>query len=150
GSDEDRRVFPLVFEYWTISFPNMPEITSGGIIATFDAMAEVMNGRGIYEMICTDTNLTPEMILSGKIVILDFPVKDSAKGGFMIQATWKLLFQQAVERRADKGLATARPVFLWEDEGHEFFSQHDVRFQPTARDVRACHVIMSQNIHNFL
>jgi hypothetical protein len=60
------------------------------------------------------------------------------------------LFQQAVERRADKGLKTARPAFLWEDEGHMFFSHNDVNFQPSARDCRAPHVILSQNIHNFL
>lgn len=150
GSDTDRRMFEQTLEYWTRTFPEIPEITRGGIVTSFDSMAETMNGRGIHEMLCVGTNLTPEMIMSGKIVILDFPVKEGVQGGLMIQATWKLLFQQAVERRADKGLPTARPVFLWEDEGHEFFSQHDVRFQPTARDVRASHVIMSQNLHNFL
>ena len=40
-------------------------------------------------------------------------------------------------------------VFLWEDEGHLFFSQHDSEFQPTARDCRAAHVIISQSLHNF-
>ena len=149
GTDADRRMFTEALEYWTRSFPKEPDVTRGGIVTTFEAMAKTMNGRGIYEMICTDTNLTPEMILSGKIVILDFPVKQGAYGNMMIQQTWKLLYQQAIERRADKGLTTARPAFLWEDEGHEFFSQHDVRFQPTARDCRACHVIISQNLHNF-
>jgi hypothetical protein len=113
-------------------------------------MADTLSGRGIYEMVGTETNLTPEMILSGKVVILDIPLKGNIQGGLMVQAIWKLLFQQAVERRADKGLSTAIPAFLWEDEGHEFFSEHDVRFQPTARDIRAPHVIISQNIHNFL
>ena len=149
GSEADQRMFNEAFEYWTKSFPAMPDITRGGVVASFDSMAEIMNGRGIYEMLCTETNLTPEMILSGKIVILDYPVKESSQSGLMIQATWKLLLQQAIERRADKGSPTARPVFLWEDEGHEFFSSHDVRFQPTARDCRACHVILSQNLHNF-
>ena len=113
-------------------------------------MADALNARGIKEIIGMETNVTPEMILSGKIVILDFPIKGSVSGGLMVQAAWKLLFQQAIERRADKNKPTARPVFLWEDEGHEFFSHHDVRFQPTARDCRVSHVIMSQNIHNFL
>ena len=150
GTDEDKRIFSDAFEYWTKRFPRTPEVTRGGIISGFTAMASVLNGRGIYEMICAETNLTPEMILSGKIVILDFPIKGNIQGGQMIQATWKLLFQQAIERRADKGLNSARPVFLWEDEGHEFFSQHDVRFQPTTRDCRCSHVILSQNLHNFL
>jgi hypothetical protein len=150
GDDQDKRIFRECFEYWTQTYPAIPDITRGGFITSFSAMADTLSGRGIYEMVGTETNLTPEMILSGKVVILDIPLKGNIQGGLMVQAIWKLLFQQAVERRSDKGLSTARPAFLWEDEGHEFFSEHDVRFQPTARDIRAPHVIISQNIHNFL
>jgi hypothetical protein len=150
GTDEDKRIYQESFEYWTQVYPKITDVTRSGFITAFSAMADTLSGRGIYEMIGTETNLTPEMILSGKIVILDIPLKGNIQGGLMVQAMWKLLFQQAVERRADKGLKTARPAFLWEDEGHEFFSQHDVRFQPSARDCRAPHVIISQNIHNFL
>ena len=150
GTEDDPRIFDGVFDYWTKGYQKIPHVTRGGIVAGFTGMASVLTGRGIYELLCHETNLTPEMILSGKIVILDFPVKESEQGGNMVQATWKLLFQQAIERRADKGSDSARPVFLWEDEGHLFFSQHDVNFQPTARDCRASHVIISQNIHNFL
>lgn len=150
GSEQDREDFQKAFHYWTQAFPAITDITRSGIITGFTAMADTLNGRGIKEIIGAETNITPEQILSGKIVILDFPVKEGARGGLMVQAAWRLLFQQAVERRADKGKLTARPVFLWEDEGHEFYSQNDVRFQPTARDVRAAHVILSQNIENFL
>ena len=150
GTDEDKRIYREAFEYWTQAYPKIADVTRSGFITAFSAMADTLSGRGIYEMICTETNLTPEMILSGKIVILDIPLKGNIQGGLMVQSLWKLLFQQAVERRADKGLKTARPAFLWEDEGHEFFSQHDVRFQPSARDCRAPHIIISQNIHNFL
>jgi hypothetical protein len=149
-TDEDKRIYREAFEYWTQAYPKIADITRSGFITAFSAMADTLSGRGIYEMICTETNLTPEMILSGKIVILDIPLKGNIQGGLMVQSLWKLLFQQAIERRADKGLKTARPAFLWEDEGHEFFSQNDVRFQPYARDCRAPHVIISQNIHNFL
>ena len=34
-------------------------------------MADNLSGRGIYEMVATETNLTPEMILSGKVFVLD-------------------------------------------------------------------------------
>jgi len=150
GTDEDKRIFRECFQYWTQTYPAIPAVTRGGFITAFSAMADTLSGRGIYEMVGTETNLTPEMILSGMVVVLDIPLKGNIQGGLMVQAIWKLLFQQAVERRADKGLSTARPAFLWVDEGHEFFSEHDVRFQPTARDIRAPHVIISQNIHNFL
>jgi hypothetical protein len=150
GNDEDKRIFQEAFEYWTQEYPLITEGTRSGIITSFSAMADHLSGRGIHEMIGTTTNLTPEMILSGKVVVLDIPLKGNVQSGLMVQAIWKLLFQQAAERRADKGHKTARPAFLWEDEGHMFFSQNDTNFQPTARDIRAPHVIISQNLHNFL
>ena len=149
GTNEDRRVFQEADEYWTDAYPRITEGTQSGIITSFSAMADNLSGRGIHEMLGTTTSLTPEMILSGKVVILDVPLKGNVQSGLMVQAIWKLLFQQAAERRADKGLPTARPAFLWEDEGHLFFSHNDVNFQPTARDIRAPHVIISQNLHNF-
>ena len=149
GGDEDKRVYQECFEYWTDAYPAIADVTRSGFITAFSAMADVLSGRGIHEMIGTETNLTPELILSGKIVVLDIPLKGNIQGGMMVQSMWKLLFQQAAERRADKGLPTARPAFLWEDEGHMFFSQNDVNFQPTARDIRAPHVIISQNLQNF-
>lgn len=150
GSPEDQRIYQECREYWTEAYPAVADVTRSGFITAFSAMADVLSGRGIHEMIGTETNLTPEMILSGKVVVLDIPLKGNIQGGLMVQSMWKLLFQQAAERRADKGQPTARPACLWEDEGHMFFSQHDVDFQPTARDVRAPHVIISQNLHNFL
>jgi hypothetical protein len=112
-------------------------------------MADALKGRGIFDLMSSKTTITPESILSGKIVILDLPLKECGQGGLMVQAAWKYLFQRAIERRADKGLKTARPAFLWEDESHLFFSPHDIDFQPTARDCRAAHVMISQSLHNF-
>lgn len=149
ATDEDKRIYADAFDYWIDVFPNIADGTRSGITMGFTAMASVLSGRGIHDLICSETTLTPEMILSGKIVILDLPLKDCGQGGLLIQAAWKFLLQRAIERRADKGRGEARPVFIWADEGHLFFSQHDIDFQPTARDCRAAHVILSQSLHNF-
>jgi type IV secretory pathway TraG/TraD family ATPase VirD4 len=135
--------------YWTQTFPNITEKTRSGVVTYFTSMADNMSDRGVHGLIANETNVTPEMMLSGKIVILDINLKENKEGGLMVQAAWKLLFQQAIERRADKQLDSARPVFLWEDEAHLFFSKNDCDFQPTARDCRACHVLISQNLQNY-
>lgn len=151
GTDQDRDKGREVLEYWTGAYPRTTPVTASGIITNFLAMGDILTGRGLYEMSGMETNFTPEMVLSGKVVILDIALKGgNQQGGLMIQSAWKLLFQQAIERRADKGQPYARPVFLWEDEAHLFFNHHDVNFQPTARDCRAAHVMISQNLHNFL
>lgn len=149
STEKDREAFRKAVEYWMVNYPTIPHDTRGGIITGFTSMADNMTESGVYELISQDTNVTPEMILSGKVVILDLPQKGNREGAHIVQSAWKLLFQQAIERRADKGLDTARPVFLWEDEGHLTFNHYDCEFQPTARDCRAAHVIISQNLHNF-
>ena len=112
-------------------------------------MANALSGRGIHDLISSRTNLTPEMILSGKIVILDLPLKECGQGGLLIQAAWKYLFQRAIERRADKGRKTARPVFLWEDEGASVFLATRHRLPANRPRLPGCHVIISQNLQNF-
>jgi hypothetical protein len=149
-TDQDKDAFQNCLEFWTESFADLIDVTRSGVVSGFTSMASVLMGRGISEMISASTTVTPESILSGKIVILDVAAKsDAGMGGLMIQSAWKYLLQRSIERRADKGKKTARPVFLWEDEGHVFFSPHDEDFQPTARDCRASHVIITQNLENF-
>lgn len=149
GSEEDKRVFQEALYYWTEDFPRSTPVTRSGIEMTVSAVADSLGERGVHQLISTGTNVTPEMMLSGKIIILDVSLKENLEGGRMVQSAWKLAFQQAVERRADKGQANARPCFMWEDEGHLFFTDHDSEFQTTARDCRVARVILSQNLHNF-
>lgn len=136
--------------YWTIHFPTrIPNDTRGCVIAGVSAMAAALQAPGIRQILCTETTVTPESILSGRVVIMDMSTKGSGKGALMVQAAWKFLLQRAIERRADKGQSTARPCVIWEDEGHVFFSPHDFEFQPSARDCRGARVVISQNLHNF-
>lgn len=173
---EARRVFAHILDYWTREFPSYADRTRSSITLGFTAMADILSSRGIHELICSTTDLTPEAILSGNIVIIDLPLKEFGSGGLLVQAAWKYLFQMAVERRcvADSdvhrypmfawdgmketavpfavpsGTGDRRcPVFLWEDEGQFFFSPHDIDFQATARESRAAHIVISQNLHNF-
>src|SRR5271169_2434316 len=67
----------------------------------------------------------------------------------MVQSSWKYLFQTALERHTRTGDPRRRPVFLWEDEGQYFFSDHDHHFQATARSARVSRVVLTQNLHNF-
>lgn len=89
----------------------------------------------------------PEATFDGKIVILDFPVKQYLQVGVYAQAVYKRVWQQAVERRDVH--ANPRPVFLWVDEAQYFLGEDDMMFQTTARSSRACTVMISQNISNY-
>jgi hypothetical protein len=173
---EDKRVFDGVYDYWTRVFPSYRDRMRNSIVLGFSGMADILAGRGIHELACGETKISPEVILSGYIVILDLPIKEYGQGGLLIQAAWKHLFQMAVERRTvvdsdayrypmfyidekqnsiiplsvASGTGDRRcPVFLWEDEAQFFFAKHDIEFQATCRECRVAHVVISQNLHNF-
>jgi hypothetical protein len=146
---EDQRIFRRALDYWLRIYPALGSKTRSSITLGVFAMLDAFRGRDIPDLISSDTNITPESILSGKIVVLDLPIKEMGHTGVIVQSAWKFLFQTTVERQGNAGNPSRRPVFLWEDEGQYFFSNHDHHFQDTARSSRVSHVILSQNLHNF-
>lgn len=148
-SIEDKRILKRATGYWFDIYPGLASKTRTSITLGVYSMLDAFRGRDIPDLISSDTNITPESIMSGKIVVLDLPVKELGQTGLLVQSAWKYLFQTALERHSRSGDPRRRPVFLWEDEGQYFFSEHDHHFQATARSARVCHVVLSQNVHNF-
>jgi len=146
---EDQRLFSRAINYWVRVYSPLSSRTKTSITLGIHAMLDAFRGRDIPDLISTETNVTPECILSGKIVVLDLPLKEFGHTGLIIQSAWKYLFQTALERQGNSGDSRRRPVFLWEDEGQYFFSDHDHHFQDTARSSRVSHIILTQNLHNF-
>ena len=58
----------------------------------------------------------------GKIIILDYPVKKYMQLGVYAQAIYKMMWQQAIERRDVK--IYPNPVFLWIDEAQYFINEN--------------------------
>ncbi|HYG34298.1 MAG TPA: TraM recognition domain-containing protein, partial [Clostridia bacterium] len=148
-SQEDGRILQRALDYWQITYTGLADKTRTSITAGIIAMLDTFRGRGVTDLVSSETNITPESILSGKIVVLDLPIKEMEQTGLLVQSAWKYIFQKALERQGGAGELTRRPVFLWEDEGQFFFSEHDHHFQATARSSRVAHVVLSQNLHNF-
>ena len=75
-------------------------------------------------------------------------MKEFLDAGVMAQSIFKLIFQQAIERRDVVKYPT--PVFLWADEAQYFLNPYDQIFLTTARSSRTSTVYLSQNISNYL
>jgi hypothetical protein len=140
--------FQLVADYFLLEYPGLSEKTRSVIVSTFTSMVDVLNRGALRELFCTTTNVTPEDILAGKIVVVDLPVKEFAEVGQFAAALWKYLFQRAVERRDVR--ANPRPCFLFVDESQLFTTSFDALFQTTARSARCCTVYLTQNLNNYL
>ncbi len=139
--------FKVIEAYWLVHYPQLAEKTRSIIESTFTALVDVLNRGLLRDLFCEGTNLTPEAIEQGKIILIDLPVKEYMEVGQYAAAIWKYCCQQAFERR---DLETSpRPLFIWQDEGQMFTLPSDMLFQCTARAFKVATVILTQNISNF-
>lgn len=136
----------VVADYFLVEFPELSEKTRSVIVSTFSSMADMLMRGLLRELFCTDTNLTPEATIEGKIIVVDLPVKEFGELGQFAQVLWKTLFQRAIERR--DVTKNARPVFLWADEAQHFITSNDASFQATCRSSRVATVLLTQNVSN--
>jgi hypothetical protein len=139
--------FALTRQYWRFDFPNLAPKTRSIITTMFTNMASCFLRSPLRELFSTSTNFLPEHCFDGAVIILDLPQKEFLEVGRFAQALFKLMWQQAVERRDVK--ANPRPVFLWADESQYFINSYDMQFQTTARSSRAATVFLTQNISNY-
>lgn len=137
----------LIYGYFLREFPNLADETRMSIVESFLGIAEPFSTGLLKKYFAQELNLYPEETHKGKIIILNFAVKEYLDSGVYAQGIYKLLWQQATERRDTKQYPT--PVFLWVDESQLFLSDYDQIFQTTARSSRACTVFISQNISNY-
>jgi len=147
-SPTDRHDYTQTLNFWVKEFPTLGDKTRSGIVSTFTSMADMFLRGKLYELFCTTTNITPEMTFEGKVIIINLPVKEWAELGRNAQLVFKLLWQQAIERR--QVLDNTLPTFLWIDEAQLFLTGKDQEFLTTARSSRAATVFLSQNMPNYI
>lgn len=146
-SAQQQADFALVADYFCSEFPALSEKTRSIVVSTFTSTVDVLNRGLLRELLCTTTNVTPEAIQEGRIVLVDLPVKEFGAVGTMAQVIWKYAFQRAIERR--NVAQSPRPAFWFADEAQNFVTSYDMQFQTTCRSARVATVLLSQNVSNF-
>lgn len=143
------RAYDVAESYFLSDFPSLSEKTRSSITEYFYAFANPFRSGLLADYFAQGTSpeIIPERTFEGKIIILNFPVKQYLQLGVYAQAIYKRMWQQAVERRPVK--KKSLPVFMWVDEAQYFLNEDDMMFQTTARSSRACTVMLSQNISNY-
>ncbi len=145
---EESHTADLVFDYWTNTFASLDEKTRSIITSGFTGLANSFVRGPLKTLFSSDTTITPEAALDGKILIVNLPVKEYGHLGVVAAGIFKYCFQQAVERRNLQ--ENARPVVLWADEAQYFLNSYDQIFQTTARSSRCATCYLSQSISNYL
>jgi len=132
--------------YFENDYARLPEKTRQSVLSTFTSSAEPLTRGELHKIFSTGIDVTPEDCFSGKILIIDFPVKEWLFAGIFIQIIFKTLFQKAAERRHIT--ETSRPVIMSIDECQYFMTSSDLDFLTTARSSRICSLFITQNISN--
>lgn len=92
-----------------------------------------------------ETNLTPDDVLAGKVVVADLPVLRFAAPGRFAQIVLKALVQRRVLQRDPS--ENPRPVVVWSDECQFFVVPSvDCMVQSVARQARLVTVALTQSI----
>lgn len=144
---EKRRDIEAAADYWTAEFPNLAEKTRSIIVSMFTGLADIFLRGQMFDLFCDKLTIVPEFSQTGKIIILDLPVKEYGESGRLTQVLFKYMWQKAIERRNVQ--ESPRPVFLWADEAQNFCASYDMQFQATARSAKACTVYLTQNLPNY-
>ena len=137
--------------YWLREFPTMPDKTRGSVVEMFRTMAESLMRGTMRTLFCEGkSNVIPEHTLTGKILIIDLPVKQWGGVGRYAGVMWKYCWQKAIERRRDNADGHGRPVALWADEFQFFSTKNDYLYQTTARSSRAATVYLTQTMSGLI
>jgi len=139
-----------VRNYWLRQFIAMPEKTRGSIVTSVCAELNRFSDGILRECFTTTTDLVPEMVFNGAVIIMGFPTLSYHEEGTVTQGLFKLMFQRAVESR--NGLAQQfreRPLFLYADESQEFISAYDDKFLANCRSSKCAVVYLSQTLPTY-
>lgn len=140
-----------VRNYWLRQFVNMPEKTRGSIVTSVCAELNRFTDGILRECFTTSTDIVPELVFSGSVIIMAFPALTYQEEGIVAQQLFKLMFQRAVEAR--NGLASEfreRPLFLYADEAQYFVSTYDDSFLSTCRGSKCATVYLTQSLPTYV
>lgn len=135
--------FALARLFWLGEYPTTSEKTrSIGIAMATNILDKLLSGP-VAEAVNGETTVSPDDVLTSKVVILDYPILTWRESGQLLQIIWKTCVQRAALRRADPD----KPTFIWADEA-QFFAvpDHDGMVQTVARQAKLINVCLTQNI----
>lgn len=137
-------------DYFLREFPTMNERTRGDVVATLTAVVFRFTEEPFAQLIASPkgNSYIPELVDTGKLLILDAPVIRYQQAGRLYQIAIKHLTQQAILRRPSRD--TTRPVVIFADEAQNFATHADYAYQAVCRDPRGCTVYATQTRDNYL
>lgn len=146
-STRDKNDYELAKKFWMHEYPTMNDRTRTSIIAVVMNTLHVLNIGMVREKISGETNFSPEQLLKGAWLLVDYPVSRYDASGKAIMGAWKFVVQRDLLRRSAG--PNDPPVIIWSDECQNLINSHDARFLAECRSHRGGMVFLTQSLHSF-
>jgi TraM recognition site of TraD and TraG len=139
-----------MLEYFIRQYPAIPEKTRGnGVITLTTKLDRFKHGR-MKRCFNDKTDIVPEMLFGGAIIILAMPALTWNDDGKIGQQLVKYMAQRTIETRASLPASQReRPVAIFADEAQYFANSYDDTFISTSRGSRAAMIYLSQTLPAF-
>lgn len=136
--------------FWLREWPSKNERTRGDVVSTLTAVVFRFTEEPFTDLIASNqgNSYIPELVETGKLMILDAPVIRYQQAGRLYQIAMKHLTQQAILRR--RATDATRPIAIFADEAQNFATHADYAYQSVCRDPRGATVYATQSRDNYL
>ena len=139
--------FGLLAEFWVREYPFMDGKTRSNGLAGVMNILHPFNTGIVADIMSGESNCSPDDILNGKWILVNFPVSTWGEVGAFICAGWKYLTELAVLQR--QAGDNSPFVTIWCDEAHQMVNTFDSSFIAQCRSHKGCLVYLTQSVSSF-
>lgn len=146
-SEREKHDFELARDAWIKEWPFMADKTRSGILACIlDKLFYFNSGIG-REALSTETTCSPDDLLRGKSILVNYPPSELGDSGALVSSCWKYLTQKAILAR------TFKPGdyynIIWCDEAYQFTTSFDQTYANSSRSYGGAMVYLVQSRDSF-
>jgi type IV secretory pathway TraG/TraD family ATPase VirD4 len=134
----------LSTHYWLREIAAMSDRTRTSITSTVTGAIDLLQRGFLRDLLCTTTNVTPNDIAAGKVLIFSLSQKEGGEAATILQFIMKYAIQTGLERRDLNQYPN--PCFLHLDEFASLFTFYDSIFATTGRSSRTSFGLLAQNL----
>lgn len=141
----DEAVLQRAMEYWK-EYARLDNKTASNIRISLTTLLSRFESSWLRDAFCGETTICPELLMSGAIIVMNFPVQTHGEDAAVAQKLFKYMAQRVLLAR--NGLAPhlrERPVALIADECHTVL-HHDAEFMAQCRSSRVAVVMATQSL----
>lgn len=133
--------------YWREDYARLDQKTASNIrISLTTALSRFEHGW-LAEMFCGETDIVPELLLSGVVIVMNFPVQTHGEDAAIAQKLMKFMAQRVLlARNGMEPHLREIPVAIVADEAQNFLLPNDAEFMAQCRSSRVAVLMATQSL----